>query len=277
MFNLLVGRPLGGTLANERVFEGTQPEVRAHLQATGDELKAMLELPTLAMPELQNDDDQVARVGNITRITPSGRDYNLTFEPNPHIAPIRTAEVLAMIHKLDVPHRWALNRTYLAVKDIDLYRTLLERDSAGDVVRPSRTYLNFPHSFPESDLVAVMMPFDDRFEVVYETIQNAAHSKNMRCDRADTIWHRHAIMDDILTLLCTASVVVVDYSGRNSNVFYELGVTHTLGRPSIPIAQAVDDIPFDLRSFRTLTYDTTPLGLQKLQASLADRIHFLTS
>ena len=219
------------------MLESTHPDVRARLKASGYELKAVTDLPTLAMPELQHAGEQVARVGTITRITPSGKDYILTFEPNRNIAPIPTTEVLAMIHKLDVSNKWALNRTYLAVKDIDLYRTLLERDGADDFVLPSRTYLNFPSIAPESDLVAAMMPFDDSFKPVYETIQKAAHSENMRCERADTIWKQHVIMDDILSLLCTAGVVVVDYSSRNSNVFYELGITHTLGRPSIPIAQ----------------------------------------
>ncbi|RYI24256.1 hypothetical protein EVU97_00595 [Dermacoccus sp. 147Ba] len=277
MFNLLVGLPTGGSLAKERVFEGTQPEVRTRLQASGDELKALTELPTLAMPELQAQDEQLARVGRITRITPSGRDYLLTFEPNRRISPIPTSEILAMIHELDVSNRFGLNRTYLTVKDLDLHRTLLERDGASDITRPSREYLNFPTISPEPNLVATMMPFADEFKPVYETIQRAAHAENMRCERADTIWEKHAIMDDVLTLLCTASVVVVDYSSRNSNVFYELGITHTLGRPCIPIAQSVDDIPFDLRSFRTLIYETTPVGLQKLQSELTTRIRSLTS
>jgi hypothetical protein len=277
VFNLLVGLPTGGSLSRDRVFEGTQPEVRARLQAKGDELKALIDLPTLAMPELQHDGEQVARVGTITRIAPSGRDYLITFEPNRNIGPIPTTEILGMIHKLDVPNRWALNRSYLAVKDIDLYRTLLERDVADGLVRPSGTYWNFPAIVPDSGLVAAMMPFDATFQPVYEVIMKAAHSANMRCERADTIWKQHAIMDDILLLLCTAGVVVVDYSSRNSNVFYELGITHTLGRPSIPIAQTVDDIPFDLQGIRALIYDTTPVGLQKLQSGLAERIRAITS
>lgn len=84
-------------------------------------------------------------------------------------------------------------------------------------------------------------------------------------------------MDDILSLLCTASVVVVDFSTRNANVFYGLGITHTLGRPSIPIAQTMDDVPFDVQKFRALIYDTTPVGLQKLQVGLATRIREITS
>lgn len=277
MFNLLVGLPSGGLLSKDRVFEGTQPEVRTRLQATGDELKALTTLPTLAMPELQHDGEQVARVGTIARITTSGRDYSLTFEPNHNVAPIPTKEVEAMLHKLDVSNRWGLNRTYLAVKDVDLYRTLLERDGVDDLVRPSRKYLSFPAINPAPDLVAAMMPFDDSFKEVYATIQNAAHSENMRCERADTIWEQHAIMDDILSLLCTASVVVVDYSSRNANVFYELGIVHALGRPSIPIAQDVSDIPFDLQGIRALIYETTPIGLQKLRTGLASRIRQLST
>lgn len=132
------------------------------------------------MPEIQGDGEQVARVGMITRIAPNGRKYMVTFEPNRNIAPAPTTEILSVIHKLDVSDKWALNRTYLAVKGIDLYRTLLERDGADGLVRPSRTYLDLPSIVPKSGLVAAMMPFGDTFNPVYEAILKAARSVDMR-------------------------------------------------------------------------------------------------
>lgn len=278
VFNLLVGLPArGGTLERDRVFEGTSAAVRTELQASGDELAALIGLPTLAMPELSPGDDQVARVGQIARITPAGpKDYSIVFSPNPHIAPIPSAEVFAMLDQLDVANIYSLHRTYLGVKDVDLYQVLLERDSVSEMVRPSRTYLNFPTSQPVADLVAVMMPFKDHLKPVYETMRRTSHAEGLRCQRADDIWKNYSIMDDIVSLLWSASIVIVDYTDTNSNVFYELGITHTLGRPSIPITQDTANIPFDLRGNRALEYTTTPLGLDKLAADLAPRIRGLS-
>lgn len=250
--------------------------MRTKLQASGDELSALIELPTLAMPELTPGDGQVARVGQLTQITPAGsKDYSIRFSPNPHIDAIPSDEVFAMLDQLHAGNIFSLHRTYLGVKDVDLYQVLLERNLASETVRPSRTYLNFPTNQRADDLVAVMMPFQDRLKPVYETIQRTSHAEGLRCRRADDIWQNYSIMDDIVSLLWSASIVIVDYTDTNSNVFYELGITHTLGRPSIPITQDTASIPFDLRSHRALKYDATPLGLEKLAADLAPRLRDL--
>ena len=43
-------------------------------------------------------------------------------------------------------------------------------------------------------------------------------------------------------------------------MFYELGVRHALSPRTVLIAQSVDDIPSDLREYRTIVYDTTAKG-----------------
>ena len=37
-------------------------------------------------------------------------------------------------------------------------------------------------------------------------------------------------------------------------MFYEIGIRHTLGGPTIQIVQDIEDVPFDLRSYGVLTY-----------------------
>ncbi|NTU74475.1 hypothetical protein HGB07_10215, partial [Candidatus Roizmanbacteria bacterium] len=46
-----------------------------------------------------------------------------------------------------------------------------------------------------------------------------------------------------------------DLTGKNPNVFYELGLAHALAKPAILIAESMDDVPFDLQSLRHLVYD----------------------
>ena len=46
--------------------------------------------------------------------------------------------------------------------------------------------------------------------------------------------------------------VIADSSGRNLNVFYEIGLAHAIGVPVILITRSSDDVPFDLRHRREI-------------------------
>jgi hypothetical protein len=129
----------------------------------------------------------------------------------------------------------------------------------------------------EKDLVAVMMPFDARFNSVYTALQQAVTASGMRCQRADDIWVNGHIVDDIINLIWRVRVVIADLSSRNPNVLYETGIAHTLGREVIQIAQSMDDIPFDLRPIRSLTYVNNGEGLERLKAQVVERLNYLTS
>ena len=48
--------------------------------------------------------------------------------------------------------------------------------------------------------------------------------------------------------------MIADCTGRNPNVFYEIGIAHTLGRDVILITQNEADVPFDLRHLRYVQY-----------------------
>jgi hypothetical protein len=52
-------------------------------------------------------------------------------------------------------------------------------------------------------------------------------------------------------MMLRSRVVICDCTGRNPNVFYEIGIAHTLGREVILITQNPEDIPFDLRHLRS--------------------------
>jgi hypothetical protein len=71
--------------------------------------------------------------------------------------------------------------------------------------------------------------------------------------------------------------VICDCTGRNSNVFYEIGIAHTLGREVILITQSAADIPFDLRHLRYVLYSDTKAGLLVLQTQLQARITDIAS
>jgi hypothetical protein len=59
---------------------------------------------------------------------------------------------------------------------------------------------------------------------------------------------------------------------KNPNVMYETGIAHTLGKHVIPITQAVEDIPFDIRHHRVLKYLPNKEGYASLSSKLGSRL-----
>lgn len=114
-------------------------------------------------------------------------------------------------------------------------------------------------------LVFVVMPFDKSFDDIYQIgIKETAKSLSLQCQRSDEIIHTQNV---ICTAICqpirAARYVVVDITGKNPNVFYELGLTHARvedpdqsNKSVIIITQDIDDIPFDLRNMSVIQYDS---------------------
>lgn len=278
MYNLLIGLTRGEVRA-DRLLEYTVDEVRQYIapaagRARGEvKVDRLLNLPTLLMPETGFDDEpQIARVGHVTNVNKSRYGYTFTFVLNPAIAPIPSPRIEAAAAALDITD-WEFHRTHWAVKDVDLYRVLDQEIAA----RAKPKVFQFPTSEPfESDLVAVMMPFNAGFTPVYESMKAGVEAAGMRCLRADDIWKRDHILDDILSLIWRARVVIADLSGKNPNVFYEAGIAHTLGRDTILVAQSMDDIPFDLQGIRALKYLNNGEGRDTLTKGITSRLNTIT-
>jgi hypothetical protein len=275
MYNLIVGF-IEGVASQDRMLEYTDDAVRQYAAPSGAlDVSRLVNFPTLVMPELQDRrSPQVARVGDIADLVLTGRDYRFRFVPDPAIPVIASDRIERASRWLEIGD-WEFNRHHWAVKNVDLYRVLHE-SILGSPLAPK--IFRLPAEIPaEQDLVAVMMPFDARFNNVYVTLQQAAAESGMRCQRADDIWVNNHIVDDIINLIWRARVVIADLSSRNPNVFYETGIAHTLGREVIQIAQSVEDIPFDLRAIRSLTYLNNGEGLERLKTQVVDRLNYLTS
>jgi hypothetical protein len=134
------------------------------------------------------------------------------------------------------------------------------------------TVFSIPDSTVEPDLVAIMMPFSAEFTPIHRAIAAACTSTGRRCLRADDIWEESTIMQDVFNLIFRANVVVVDFSGKNSNVMYETGIAHTLGKHVIPISQSFEDVPFDMKHHRVLKYLPNAEGIHRLQSALAAKL-----
>ena len=69
--------------------------------------------------------------------------------------------------------------------------------------------------------------------------------------------------------------VVADFTGKNPNVFYEVGIAHTLGKTVIPITQSIDDVPSDLGHHRALLYHPNEQGYLELTTEIEKRLKTL--
>lgn len=152
--------------------------------------------------------------------------------------------------------------------------------SAPEVVR-KLTFAPKVFEIPRStdvqhDLVAIMMPFGAAFFGIHDAIRKACSEAELRSKRADDIWANSTIIQDIVDLIFVAEVVIVDFTGKNSNVMYETGIAHTLGKHVVPITQSIEHIPFDLQSHRVLQYHPNKEGLMKLTSDLAARLLTIT-
>lgn len=209
-------------------------------------------IPALLMTEIGGVEPQIARVAHITGVVQRARETTLQYVIDTSIPAVRSADLADFAGQIGVD-KFSLSHTHWRVSDADLFRILLQiqqRNAA--TAKPATPTVFSTDSIydPADDLVSVMMPFNAEFTPVYAALQEAATGLGLRCQRADDIWVHHHVIQDIVDLIAKAKVVICDCSGKNPNVFYEIGIAHTLGKEVILITQSKADIPFDLQHLR---------------------------
>src|SRR5436305_5969902 len=116
------------------------------------------------------------------------------------------------------------------------------------------------------------MPFDSAFDDIYKFgIKGAANDVDAYAERVDEQLFGEGILDRIFNQISKADVVVADMTGRNPNVFYEVGYAHALGKIVILLTQQTEDIPFDLKHRQHIVYGGR---IETLRAELAPRIQW---
>ncbi|MGC9948754.1 MAG: hypothetical protein ABSF64_20490 [Bryobacteraceae bacterium] len=115
----------------------------------------------------------------------------------------------------------------------------------------------------------VIMPFDAEFEAIYEQlIKPALEEAGYWVGRADSFLDQQNILATVIRSIASADLVVAELTTLNANVMYEVGISHTLGRPTILLTQSISDLPFDLRSYSTQEYSVNFVEALKLKSTL---------
>lgn len=86
-------------------------------------------------------------------------------------------------------------------------------------------------------------------------LQHCCKEFDLQLIRADEIRGDTDINSDIINLLETAEVCIVDLTGLNANVMFELGVRYKTNLPIIILARNDTTLPFDIVSKRTIFFD----------------------
>ena len=121
--------------------------------------------------------------------------------------------------------------------------------------------------------IFVIMPFDTKLTPVYEDhISKVCKNIGLDCMRADLTLNTGTIVNDIWSLIYNAQIIICDCTGKNPNVFYELGIAHALGKKTICITQNSADIPFDIKHLRYIEYEYTPRGMIEFENKLEEYI-----
>lgn len=189
------------------------------------------------------------------------------------LAALRDAGLIGTIDNPQAPNApsWVTLPALALVQDIfslSLTR-LLRPEPSGLSVFPIFGAPAHPADHQQWAHVFMAMPFRDDLKPVYtDHVLRVTGQLKLTCKRADDFFTTSSIMGDVWSAIYHAKACIVDCTGRNPNVFYELGIAHTLGRITIPIAQSIDDIPSDLRHLRFIVYQYTPPGMQQFEAAL---------
>ena len=116
----------------------------------------------------------------------------------------------------------------------------------------------------------VVMQFSKEYDDLFDgVIKPITEGFGYECIRATDIYTATPILNDIISSIKDSSVVVAEITPDNPNVFYEIGYSHAIGKPTILLCDRKrDKLPFDISGFRTLYYDNTIAGKTRVENDL---------
>lgn len=255
-YSLVIRADESQPMLAERMFEGTDPLVTSRFQHGNEpDLIELFRYPVILTKEFRDGDTATEAV--IGYMDQPSMNPSISF-------PLLRFPASALVDQGILTGKWPGSRTRWMVFEGDPYRKL---SGAVKTVVPTRTPAIKSHQ------AAVMMPFGHHASIdpVYHAIEKGAGEAGFESVRVDQLMTPTEITDDIRNLICESQVVVVDLSGMNSNVMYELGFAHGKDKQVILItSDPLENLPFDIRSYRVLKYHKdSQIGLTELSGVVA--------
>jgi len=124
--------------------------------------------------------------------------------------------------------------------------------------------------------VFMVMPFEDKLanELYRLSTKPICESFNLEIKRADELFTTNPILDDIISAIEKSIITIVDISGNNPNVFYELGIAHILKQNQTIIITHDEyaSVPSDITHFRIIKYEDKIVGKKEYEDKLRKTI-----
>lgn len=117
------------------------------------------------------------------------------------------------------------------------------------------------------------MPFSEQYTNLYDTLVLYLENAGYKCIRVDNNLSASVpIINLILSGIASSQYVIVDISETNANVFYELGITHTVKdlENVFIIKEKSATTPFDIQHLQYIAYDKN--NLKNLSIELLKRL-----
>ncbi|MCW0436159.1 hypothetical protein [Xanthomonas sacchari] len=117
--------------------------------------------------------------------------------------------------------------------------------------------------------IFVLTPFHADFDNFFATTSEFGRETNYSVSRGDERVEKSDIFPQILHGIVSSRFIIANITGRNPNVFYELGVAQALDKEVILVAERNAEVPFDIQSKRIIFYDTPAELKSRLATALA--------
>lgn len=115
----------------------------------------------------------------------------------------------------------------------------------------------------EKPIVFCIMPFNEECLALFKYLKEH-FIETFNFINAGDMDNQQNILKDIVIGISKANVIIADVTGLNANVFYELGLAHAMNKKVIIITQQIDEVPFDIKSYRTNEYSLLFYKIPKL-------------
>lgn len=129
----------------------------------------------------------------------------------------------------------------------------------------------FPQPRDEHDLdIFVLMPFRDGLAPIFRAIKAVARRHSLTIRRADSLAKPGNVVEHVWEEINNAELIVADLTGANANVFYELGLAHAVGKPTILLSRSKHSGVFDVATLRQIRYQLSRSGLVKFRSEISE-------
>ena len=199
-------------------------------------------------------------VNEINRIAKAVFTFNKAEHPNESIRSVRAQEVYDWVLTLSEQNLTEVNKGKLLsdfIKELAPEFALSKVSEGFEIVSKPSERQRVKNK--DSREVFVLMPFEDQFQTIYyNVIKPVVESLGYPISKDDENVSIGNVIEQIQGSIRDALLVVADVSGKNPNVFYELGYAHGFEQNVLIITTNKNDVPFDISHIRFFEYSYDP-------------------